>query len=146
MGLFLHKFEIDVELKKIWNFYTDLHHLEIITPKSINLKIINFNNKKIYKGQEVWIEGKIIIKQKWHSKITLLENYQYVDEMLSGPFKKWRHRHTFIALDSNKTEIIDEIEFELPFGRLGKFFEFYAIMQLKKIFENRKIATTKYFS
>jgi len=24
----------------------------------------------------------------WHSKITFLEKYEYIDEMLDGPFKK----------------------------------------------------------
>jgi ligand-binding SRPBCC domain-containing protein len=31
----------------------------------------------------------------WHSKITFLKEYEYSDEMLEGPFKKWRHLHKF---------------------------------------------------
>ena len=34
-------------------------------------------------------------KRVWHYKITFLRPYEYVDEMISGPFKKLRHLHKF---------------------------------------------------
>jgi ligand-binding SRPBCC domain-containing protein len=40
-------------------------------------------------------------------------------------------------------EIIDEVEFELPYSILGKLFEGYANKQLQNIFEYRKTATVK---
>ncbi len=64
----------------------------------------------------------------WHSKVTFLKAYEYVDEMLVGQFKKWRHLHKFRNIDGKQTEIIDEIEFELPYGILGKLFEGYALL------------------
>ena len=79
----------------------------------------------------------------WHSKITFLERYEYVDEMLDGPFKKWRHLHKFHNIDEKQTEVVDEIEFELPYGMLGKILEGYAYKQLQKTFEHRKTATVK---
>ena len=58
--------------------------------------------------------------------------------------KKWRHLHKFHnIIDGKQTEIIDEVEFELPYGVLGKLFEGYAYKQLQNIFEYRKIATVK---
>ena len=42
-----------------------------------------------------------------------------------------------------QTEVVDEIEFEIPYGKLGMLFEGYAYKQLQKIFEHRKISTTK---
>ena len=42
------------------------------------------------------------------------------------------------------SQIVDEIEFELPYGVFGKlFFEGYAYKQLHKIFGYRKIATIR---
>ena len=80
---------------------------------------------------------------KWHSRITFLKAHEYIDEMLAGPFKKWRHLHTFYNIDGKQTEIIDEVEFELPYSILGKLFEGYAYDQLQNIFEYRKKATVK---
>jgi len=117
--------------------------LEIITPDKIDLKIINATNKRIVIGQEIWISGKIItkIRSTWHSKITLARPFEYVDEMLTGAFKKWKHSHKFYDLDGKQTEIEDTIEFDLPYGILGKVFEGYAYKQIQKTFEHRKIAT-----
>ena len=88
---------------------------------------------------------KIIAKKRitWHSKILFLKPHEYVDEMLDGPFKKWRHVHKFRKVDEKQTQVIDEIEFELPYGILGKLFEGYAYKQLQQTFEHRKVATIK---
>ena len=99
--------------------------MEIITPKETDLKIINFTSQNIVQGQEIWCSGKIITKIRrtvWHSKITFLKPYEYIDEMLAGPFKKWIHSHKFHDIDGKQTEIVDEIEFELPYGIFGKLF------------------------
>jgi ligand-binding SRPBCC domain-containing protein len=137
-------------IEKVWHFYTNVKHLEIITPKEMDLKIINTTSQNIVQGQEIWVGSKIFetIKIKrtmtWHSKITFLKEYEYIDEMLEGPFKKWRHMHKFYnIIDGKQTEIIDEIEFELPYDILGKLLEGYAYKQLQKTFEYRKIATVK---
>jgi ligand-binding SRPBCC domain-containing protein len=41
----------------------------------------------------------------WHSKVTFLKAYEYVDEMLEGQFKKWKHIHKFRNIDGKQTEI-----------------------------------------
>jgi ligand-binding SRPBCC domain-containing protein len=103
----------------------DVRHLEIITPKQMDLKIISTTSQNIVQGQEIWVSGKIFEAMKirraftWHSKITFLKEYEYIDEMLEGPFKKWRHLHQFHIVDGKQTEIIDEIEFELQYGLLS---------------------------
>jgi ligand-binding SRPBCC domain-containing protein len=143
---FRQSFIVKSPIEKVWHFYTDVKHLEIITPKEIELKIITTTNQNIVQGQETWVSGKIfekIRKMKWHSKITFLRAHEYIDEMLSGPFKKWRHLHRFRNIDGKQTEIIDEAESELPYSILGKLFERYAYKQLQNIFEYRKSATVK---
>jgi ligand-binding SRPBCC domain-containing protein len=141
---FRQSFIVKRSIERVWDFYTDVKHLETITPDKIDLKIINATNQRIILGQEIWISGKIITKIRrstWHSKITLVQPYEYVDEMLTGPFRKWKHSHKFHNLDGKQTEIVDTVEFELPYGRLGKLFEGYAYKQIQNIFEHRKIST-----
>ena len=148
MRAFRHAFIVKSPIEKVWHFYTNVKHLEIITPKEMDLKIINTTSQNIVQEQEIWVGSKIFetIKIKrtmtWHSKITFLKEYEYIDEMLEGPFKKWRHMHKFHnIIDGKQTEIIDEIEFQLPYGMLGKMFEDYVYKQLQNTFEYRKIAT-----
>jgi ligand-binding SRPBCC domain-containing protein len=144
---FRQSFIIESPIERVWHFYTDVKHLETITPKEIELKIIRTTNQNIVQGQEIWVSGKIFKKMgrrmKWHSKITFLKSHEYIDEMLLGPFKKWKHLHRFHNIEGKQTEIIDEVEFELPYGILGKLIEGYAYKQLQNIFEYRKITTIK---
>ncbi|HKG87799.1 MAG TPA: SRPBCC family protein [Nitrososphaeraceae archaeon] len=147
MRTFRQSFIIECPIERVWHFYTDVKHLETITPKRIELKIIRTTNQNIVQGQEIWVSGKIFKKMgrrmKWHSKVTFLKSHEYIDEMLSGPFKKWRHLHRFHNIEGKQTEIVNEVEFELPYSILGKLFEGYAYKQLQNVFEYRKIATIK---
>ena len=142
-----HIFIVNNNIDRVWEFYTDIKHLEIITPKEMNLKVINSTpGQKLIQGSEFWITGKIIFLRKmtWHSRITYLKLYEYVDEMLKGPFKKWRHLHRFHATNQKQTQVIDIVDFELPYGSIGKLlFEGYAYDRLEKIFAHRRITTIK---
>ena len=148
MRTFKHLFVVNNNIDRVWEFYTDIKHLKMITPSEMNLKIINATTtgQKLTQGSEIWIVGKIIFLRKstWHSRITSLKPYEYVDEMLKGPFKKWRHLHRFHNISQKQTEVIDIVDFELPYGSIGKLlFEGYAYNRLEKIFAHRRIATIK---
>jgi ligand-binding SRPBCC domain-containing protein len=89
-------FTVDTSIINVWDFYTQVKHLELITPPSIGLKIIHCSSPYIKDGLLVTVSGKMILfHRKWTSKITISRLYQYVDEMTNGPFKKWRHTHNF---------------------------------------------------
>jgi len=147
LSKFIHKFIINEDIERVWEFYTDIRHLEIITPKKLNLKIINTTNQKIILGQETIISAKIIImKRTWHSKITFFQQYEYIDEMLEEPFIKWKHTHKFKRINNNKTEIIDKVEFSLPYGIFGKIGSIFFTIILRQLFEHRKDETIKYLN
>ena len=138
---FSHSFIVPADIDRVWAFYTDIDHLEVITPPQMRLKVRKSSTgSKIQEGAEVWIEGNLAIKSTWHSRITSMEPYVYVDEMLEGLFKTWKHTHAFKKADGG-TEVVDEIEFELRYGFLGRILEGYAYRQLEKIFAHRKSAT-----
>jgi ligand-binding SRPBCC domain-containing protein len=143
---FKHTFTVNTPINKVWEFYTDINHLKVITPKEVSLKVVNTTSQKFTQGTEIWIEGRMMIyyKRAWHSVISFLKPYEYIDEMLCGPFKKWKHLHRFYYdVNFKQTQVIDEVEFELPYGVLGRVFEGYAYGQLKKIFDYRKKATIR---
>ncbi|MTE25563.1 SRPBCC family protein [Winogradskyella ouciana] len=76
-------------------------------------------------GESVtWEATHFGIKQRLTSKITDFQSPNYfVDEMVSGSFKSFRHEHIFTNLGNNKTEMIDKFHFKSPFGILGKVAE-----------------------
>ena len=144
MRKFYHTFTVNADINRVWEFYTDIGHLEVITPPEMQLKMVrSTTGYKLAEGTEVWLTAVPVTRSNWHSKITSLKPYVYVDEMLSGRFKVWKHVHSFRKIDEKTTEVIDEIDFELPYGFLGRMFEGYAYRQLEQIFEHRKQATIK---
>lgn len=142
MRRFRHTFTVNCDIDTVWKFYTDIKHLEVITPKDMQFRIVKAN-QVLTQGSEVYLSGKLMTKSAWHSKITYLKPYTYVDEMLSGRFKTWKHLHKFQKIDDNSTEVIDEIDFELPYGFLGRMLEGYVYNRLQEVFIHRKAATIK---
>lgn len=149
MKYFYNVFEVNSNIEKVWLFYTDLKHLEIISPSDIKLHLIESTDKILKKGTVACFYGRIIISSQWCSKITFFEKYEYVDEMIQKgnkrpPFRLWSHTHTFSEIDDRKTRVVDKIVFELPFGLVGKLLEFYIELKLLKIFKHREQATKKF--
>lgn len=140
---------VNSSVDEVWEFYTDINHLEIVTPPNLKLKIIETSDIQIVEGLKMTVSAKLVLyNSKWHSKISLVDKskYEYIDEMVKGPFKKWKHVHLFSKIGKNQTVVTDKIEFELPFFFLGKLIEGYVEKSLRKIFEYRKIQTMKNLS
>lgn len=143
MRSFRHSFTVDAEILRVWDFYIDIGHLRIISPPELRLRLVRSTHTKLVEGSEVWLAGRLLTQSTWHSRITSLKPYEYVDEMLTGRFKIWKHVHGFKALDDKTTEVIDEIDFELPYGFLGRCFEGNVLRRLERAFEYRKQATQR---
>jgi uncharacterized protein len=43
----------------------------------------------------------------------------FVDVQLKGPYRLWHHTHTFAAVNGG-TNIVDVVQYALPFGLLGR--------------------------
>ena len=61
---FKHSFLVNCHIDRVWEFFTDIKHLEIITPMEIELKISNATNQKLTQGSEFWLEGKLMMMLK----------------------------------------------------------------------------------
>lgn len=115
------KTEINSEINTCFDLARniDLHQesLKFSNEKAIAGKITGL----IEKGEWVSWEAKHFgFVQHLTSKITELEAPHYfVDEMVFGAFKSFRHEHIFKE-ESNKTIMIDKFHFESPLGILGK--------------------------
>ena len=56
----------------------------------------------------------------WTTEIVAWEPpHRFVDVQLKGPYKLWHHEHRFVA-EGSGTRISDEVQYELPFGVLGR--------------------------
>lgn len=61
------------------------------------------------------------VRRKWIAKHTACEpGRMFRDEQVSGPFAKWVHTHRFVPGDDGGSLLIDQIDYELPLGGLGR--------------------------
>ena len=57
---------------------------------------------------------------KMTTQITAFDRpHSFVDEQMTGPFKRFHHLHVFNDMGDGTTEMLDEIEFSAPLGPLG---------------------------
>jgi ligand-binding SRPBCC domain-containing protein len=79
--------------------------------------LINLNETVTWRGKHFGV----YLKHK--SLISAMEIPTYfVDEMLEGKFKSFKHQHTFIQKDGFVV-MEDKIQYETPYGIFGKLFD-----------------------
>src|SRR6188768_2929485 len=133
MKHFYREFEVDCDIDKVWKFYTNIRHLEVLSPEEIKLNLIHCSDEILKKGSVACFSGKLIINAKWCSRITFFEKYEYVDEMVryenrDPPFKIWKHRHTFKEMNYHKTGVMES----------------FVVFQIGNIFNHRKLMTIEH--
>lgn len=71
-----------------------------------------------------------------------VENRQFRDIQVKGPFAKWEHTHLFEPAGPHDSYLEDRIEYALPFGIIGRILG-AAIMRrkLERMFEYRHRVT-----
>lgn len=58
---------------------------------------------------------------RWVAEHTdFVEDRQFVDEQVSGPFAAWRHTHTFEPAGPDACRLVDHIDYRLPMGPIGR--------------------------
>jgi ligand-binding SRPBCC domain-containing protein len=83
---------------------------------------------------------------RWESRITeYAEGEHFADEMLSGPYRRWYHHHHFRAVPGG-VEISDSVEYQMPFGVLGRLAHaLFVRRQLETIFTYREAQVARLF-
>ena len=83
---------------------------------------------------------------RWVAEITSVSDEGemgggFVDRALEGPFARWEHRHTMRALGPQRAELVDRVEYALPFGPLGAPFTAPVRRRLARAFAYRHRVT-----
>ena len=82
------------------------------------------------------------IRMRWIAEHTAYDPPRmFEDVQVKGPFRSWRHRHTVEPV-SGGAVLRDEIDYEPPFGLLGRLVAPILIQQrLQKLFDYRHEVT-----
>lgn len=138
---------IPAPLSLVWEFFSNAHNLEKITPSWLSFQVKSVSTEKITQGTQILYELRLHgIPLGWKSVISQWEpNSLFVDEQLSGPYALWHHTHRFESL-AGGTLISDSVQYQLPLGTLGMLLGgWYVNWDVQKIFEHRRRAIPKLF-
>jgi len=133
--------EIECSIEELFAFHTDSNNIRKITPSNIKVELLN-KDTQTYEGKIVKLKTtKFFIPTYWEVKIEKLQSPNIlVDVAIKSPFKKWKHQHIFTQKEST-SQLQDIIEYEMPFGILGKIVEPLIRYDITKMFEYRHLQT-----
>ena len=133
--------KLPISIDEAWDFLSSPNNLKLITPESMNFKIIDWDKKKAYPGQiiQYTVSPVLGIKIKWVTEITqVIRNNYFIDEQRFGPYSFWHHKH-FIKEIDNGILMDDVIHYKIPFGLIGRILnKIYVQNKLDKIFKYRE--------
>ncbi len=139
---------LPISQKEAWDFLSDPKNLKTITPDYMGFEILSGAAERMYAGQIIqYIVTPVFgIPTKWVTEITHVQEGSYfVDEQRFGPYDLWHHKH-FINPIKNGVEMIDIVDYKIPFGFLGRIAHPLLVApKLKEIFEYRKNALVALF-
>lgn len=141
---------LPITLEEAWSFFSSPKNLSVITPPSLDFRILtDLENEEIYEGMHIdyTVKPLLGIPVRWKTEISnVREKHSFTDLQLTGPYKVWKHTHTF-ATKEDGVLMTDVIQYELPLGWLGKIVEKIIVRdKIKSIFEYRKNILNKIFT
>ena len=140
--------KLPINLNEAWDFLSSPNNLELITPKSMDFNIIDWDKKKAYPGQIIQYTVKPLlgIKINWVTEITQVRDKEFfIDEQRFGPYTFWHHKH-FIKEIEGGVVMEDVIHYKPPFGFIGVLLNFLFInSKLNSVFKYRELELIKTF-
>ena len=140
--------KLPVQLEEAWNFFSNPYNLKLITPPSMDFRIIAPLHNTIYAGQLIEYTLKPVagITVYWMTEITQIDERKYfIDEQRCGPYSLWHHQHHFKEIEGG-TEMTDIVHYRNPLGVLGNIAnKIFVKKQLKNIFDYRFSEIEKMF-
>ena len=96
-------------------------------------------------GDEVtWEATHFGVRQRLTWRITEFEPpRRFVDEMVHGAFRRFRHEHQFLALEGGGTEMLDTFDYTSPLGPLGRLADVLFLRQYMSRLLRRRNAYLK---
>ncbi|WP_396612421.1 SRPBCC family protein [Haloferax sp. S1W] len=156
MPVYKRRTHVDAPLESVWEFHSDISGLEALTPRWMNLEVEavrgpdgNETPEELVSGTEIEMSMRpfgIGPRQRWTSRILDRGANEttawFRDDMTGGPFARWVHTHRFAA-DGDRTIVEDRVEYQLPFGPLGRAAGVFGDFGLEPMFRDRHRRTKR---
>ena len=117
---FIKRSRISVSAEALYRWHAEPGALERLTPPGERFRIVS-RTGGIEDGARVSFRVGPL-RLLWVAEhCDVIPGRQFRDVQIRGPFRHWAHTHRFLADGPSACFLVDEIVYELPFGRLGEF-------------------------
>jgi uncharacterized protein len=141
--IFEHHFTVQAPLHEVAEFHRHAAGLKALTPP---LAFIRFDLLPDPIRQDdvlrfhMWL-GPIPVR--WESHFPEMSDNGFVDTQGYGPFASWEHRHIFVIVSADVTEVVDHIEARLHSHVWHGFVGLLMWLTLPVLFAYRKMQTRR---
>lgn len=126
--------------EEVFSFFADETNLEKLMPRSFDLHVLGKSTPTLKEGTVVDFRF-TLYGFPMHGQVKILEwepGRRFVDELVKGPFKAWRHAHELWPM-ADGTLLRDRVRCQLPAGWFGNVLAGWkAENDIKAIFEFRR--------
>ncbi|BCW99214.1 MAG: hypothetical protein KatS3mg024_2041 [Armatimonadota bacterium] len=131
---------IPLPLERTFAFFSRAENLEAITPPWLKFRLITKTPIEMKRGAIIEYNLRINgFPVYWRTLIAEYDPpHRFVDVQQKGPYKLWRHEHTFEAVEG-ATLMRDRVEYQIGFGVLGEIARrLFVDRQLRQIWDYRE--------
>lgn len=132
-------------IANVFDFFSDAGNLELLTPPWLGFTIVTPRPIAMHEGTRINYRISLRgIPMGWESEITVWKPpFEFVDEQIRGPYRRWHHRHTFTP-QNNGTLVTDEVTYDVLGGAIVN--RLFVRGELEKIFAFREETLRKRFT
>jgi ligand-binding SRPBCC domain-containing protein len=112
MATFNHTFTVQASLEQVAAFHKDTCVLKRLTPLPVIIQLHRFDplGEGAVAEFTLWFGPLPIYWVALHQEFHPLFGFKDIQQR--GPFKRWVHRHTFIAESEERTLVSDSVDYE----------------------------------
>lgn len=124
-------------IHEVFEFFADAYRLEEITPPWLHFQVQTAKPVPMYPGSLIDYRLRLHgFPIRWRTEISEWQPpFRFVDRQLVGPYRLWRHLHSFEERDGG-TFVRDQVEYAVPGGALVH--RFFVCPDLQRIFVYRR--------
>jgi ligand-binding SRPBCC domain-containing protein len=132
--------------ERVFAFHELPDALKRLTPTWERTRVLS-HAQSLQPGARTVVETRLfgVVPVRWVAEHTAYDPPRsFEDVQLSGPFRRWRHRHVIEPREGGAL-LRDEIEYEPPFGALGRLMTPLLVEpRLRKLFDYRHRVTREW--
>jgi ligand-binding SRPBCC domain-containing protein len=130
--------------ERLFAFHESPDALERLIPPEDDVRVVSKSAPGLHVGTVVVLEMKVgPVRLRWVAEHTAYDPPRsFKDVQRSGPFAHWEHTHLVEPVEGG-AELVDRVEYRLPFGPLGALGAPFARRKLERMFAWRHDVTKK---